>query len=97
MILCAEKESIHDKKYFCHFLLSLSFLPSQAVYEVGLEVSASISYLITPKASASLCSTYDASACFEVFSTTAVKISVRSYSRNRYVSCSWTGCRVSYK
>ena len=71
--------------------LSLS-LPLQEVFKIGMSVTASFSYFITPEASTSVCEKPpkgDANACFEVYSTTGGKISVEAFWEKREVKCKW--------
>lgn len=73
------------------FSLSLS-LPLQEVFKIGMSVTASFSYFITPEASTSVCEKPpkgDANACFEVYSTTGGKISVEAFWEKREVKCKW--------
>ncbi|XP_019861278.1 PREDICTED: uncharacterized protein LOC109589665 [Amphimedon queenslandica] len=67
--------------------------------KLGMEVSASITYLIDPKASTTLCgsSSQDASTCFEVYGTTKGNIAVEAYRQSRKKSCKqWFKCKKSW-
>ena len=72
---------------------SLSFFHIQRVFEIGLTVSGSISYHLTPEASTSVCgrssSKGDANACFEVYSTTSGSISAAAYWKKKDIKCKW--------
>ena len=61
-----------------------------------MEVSASISYIINPEASTSVCgsSSQDANACFEVYGTTQGNIDVYAFWQSRKFSCKWLNCKV---
>uniref|UniRef100_A0A1X7UU63 Receptor expression-enhancing protein n=1 Tax=Amphimedon queenslandica TaxID=400682 RepID=A0A1X7UU63_AMPQE len=60
-----------------------------AIFKIGMEVSGSITYLINPEASTSVCGPSpngDANACFEVYGTTEGNIAVEAFWQSR---CTW--------
>ena len=76
------------------------FFPLQFVFQIGLDVTASISYHITPEASTSVCDKYpkgDANACFEVHSTTTGKVSLSAFWKRGWSECRWRGWSLSCK
>ncbi|XP_019850042.1 PREDICTED: uncharacterized protein LOC109580904 [Amphimedon queenslandica] len=69
------------------------------IYRIGIAVSASISYIINPEASTSVCgsSSQDANACFEVYGTTKGSIDVYAYRQSRKIRCKWLKCKISWR
>ena len=77
------------------------FLSLQMVFKIGLGVTASLSYRITPQASTTVCDTSpkgDANACFEVYSITNGKIHLGAFWQRRKLKCYWSWgprCKVT--
>ncbi|XP_019858574.1 PREDICTED: uncharacterized protein LOC109586801 [Amphimedon queenslandica] len=69
-----------------------NLIESLLIFKIGMGVTASLSYHITPEASTTVCDTSpkgDANACFEVYSITTGRIYLKAFWQKRKTKCYW--------